>query len=415
MPLIKPLEQENNQVSKPAEDAVGAVPGTMPNFVVQGMNKVAQQNQTIPQNNVDPSKLNFSFNPSVGIYSFFDVAIANAASDIHLGNGFPPLLRVNGKLIKIAGSEVLNSDSIETMVLKLIGEDNFKRLQSNKELDMSINYKNGVRFRSNMYYKSGTIAAAFRLINSEIKTIEELYLPQIFHEFIKLPHGLILVTGPTGSGKSTTLAAMINELNLSKSKHIITIEDPIEYVYPKALSLIDQREVGRDTLSWKNALRATLRQDPDVVLVGEMRDYETIASTITIAETGHLVLSTLHTNSASQAIDRIIDVFPEHQQSQVRNQLANVLSAVISQRLVPLNNGTRRAAIEVLLGNSAVKNAIREGKTYQIDNMIYTGGSIGMISLEKSIAELVKSGLISLENALNYTVHPDELKQMMGV
>lgn len=406
MPLIQNLTNNLNNISGQSTNAV-------PSFVSTSQ---VSSSQSIPaQPNLNPSALQYSYSNVSSIYSFFDVAIANNASDIHLSDGFPPLLRIDGELVKITGSAVLGGELIKDLVVKLIGTVNMNRLLSEKELDLSINYKDGIRFRANIYFESGTISCAFRKIDSQIKTIEELFLPNILHEFVKLPQGLVLVTGPTGSGKSTTLAAMLNEINISKSKHIITIEDPIEYVYPKGLSLVDQREIGKDTQSWENALRAALRQDPDVVLVGEMRDYSTIASTITIAETGHLVLSTLHTNSASQALDRIVDVFPEHQQSQVRNQLANVISAVISQRLIPIKSGGRRVAIEVLVGSSGVKNAIREGKTYQIDNMIYTGASNGMIPLEKSIAELVKLGQLTLEDALNYTTHPDELKQLVGV
>ncbi|MCA9386171.1 PilT/PilU family type 4a pilus ATPase, partial [Candidatus Dojkabacteria bacterium] len=251
------------------------------------------------------------------------------------------------------------------------------------------------------------------LIPSKIKTINELNLPEILYEFMKIPHGLVLVTGPTGSGKSTTLAAMISEINMSSQKHIITLEDPIEYMYQKGQALVDQREIGRDTLSWTGALRSTLRQDPDVVLVGEMRDYQTIASTITIAETGHLVFATLHTNSAAETVDRIIDVFPEHTQAQIRTQLASVIVAVISQRLVPLKQGGRQAACEILIGTSAVRSSIRESKTYQIDNIIQTGADVGMFPLEKSLAEMVKKGDVTLDTAMEFTVRPGLLKDLL--
>jgi twitching motility protein PilT len=251
-----------------------------------------------------------------------------------------------------------------------------------------------------------------RLIPNKIRSIAELKLPDILYEFTKIPHGLVLVTGPTGSGKSTSLAAMIQEINMSRAEHIVTIEDPIEYVYPRGRSLIEQRELGKDTLSWTNALRSVLRQDPNVVLV-EMRDHETIEATITVAETGHLVFATLHTNSASQSIDRMIDVFPEGQQSQIRAQLANVVNAVISQRLVPIKSGGRKAVNEIMIGNSAVRNAIREEKTYQIDNIIQTNTENGMQTMESSLAKLVKSGELSADEAVNYTVKPDELFSLL--
>jgi twitching motility protein PilT len=307
----------------------------------------------------------------------------------------------------------MTSERIQKLILEIISEDELKKMMQNKELDMSYEHKSGNRFRINMFFNQGKLSMALRLIPNKIRSIAELKLPDILYEFTKIPHGLVLVTGPTGSGKSTSLAAMIQEINMSRAEHIVTIEDPIEYVYPRGRSLIEQRELGKDTLSWTNALRSVLRQDPNVVLVGEMRDHETIEATITVAETGHLVFATLHTNSASQSIDRMIDVFPEGQQSQIRAQLANVVNAVISQRLVPIKSGGRKAVNEIMIGNSAVRNAIREEKTYQIDNIIQTNTENGMQTMESSLAKLVKSGELSADEAVNYTVKPDELFSLL--
>jgi len=295
------------------------------------------------------------------------------------------------------------------MLMEVLSKRLRSELQANFDVDFSLTHKTGARFRVNIFWSKGTMAGAFRYITSQIRSITELNLPNICFDLIKKPHGLVLLTGPTGSGKSTSIAAMIQEINLTEAKHIVTIEDPIEYVFPRSKSIVNQREIGGDVANWKRALRELLRQDPNVVVVGEMRDYETIAATITVAETGHLVFATLHTNSAPQTVDRIIDVFPEIQQPQIRAQLATVLSAVISQRLVPLPGGGRKAVFEVMVGIPAVKNAIREGKTYQIDNIIQTNVDMGMITLEKSLSQLIRNGEITVEVAKEFTTKPDEL------
>ncbi|HCS78717.1 TPA: type IV pili twitching motility protein PilT [Patescibacteria group bacterium] len=253
------------------------------------------------------------------------------------------------------------------------------------------------------------MAAALRYLPQKIRNVEELGLPKLYHDFVNLRQGFILVTGPTGHGKSTTLAAIINEINNSRETHIITIEDPIEYMYPKGRSIISQREMHTDTYSWNVALRSVLREDPDVVLIGEMRDYETIAAALTIAETGHLVFATLHTNSAAQTIDRIVDVFPENQQSQIRLQLAATLEGVLSQRLLPQIGGGRVPAIEILMATPAVQTTIREGKTHLIDNIIQTSGEMGMQLMETSLTQLVKAGKIDLDTAKEYSIRPEEL------
>jgi len=341
-----------------------------------------------------------------------DLVISKDASDLHLTVGYPPIFRIDGQLVPY-GMKGLTDADVKKLIHFTLSAEKKEILEVNKEVDLSYAYEDKARFRINAYHERGNLAAAYRLIPQKIRSIEELHLPQICYEFAKLPQGLVLLTGPTGHGKSTTLAAILNEINMHQSRHIVTIEDPIEYVYPKGKSLIDQRELHRDTHSWEIALRSVLRQDPDVVLLGEMRDYETIAAAITVAETGHLVFATLHTNSAAQSIDRIIDVFPEHQQSQIRTQLANIIEGVMAQRLVPIIGGGRRAAIEVMLATAAVRNTIREGKTYQIDNIITTSGDIGMISLEKSLVALVREGNLSLEDAQAYSLRPEEVVRLV--
>jgi len=258
-----------------------------------------------------------------------------------------------------------------------------------------------------------TLSAAFRLIPDRVRTIEELKLPSLYHQFTGLKQGMVLITGPTGHGKSTTLAAMLEDINRTRFCRVITIEDPIEYVFQGKKSLFDQREMGQDTHSWQIALKSAMREDPDVILVGEMRDYETISSAITLAETGHLVFATLHTNNAAQSIDRMIDVFPDEQQSQVRAQLSNILEVVIAQRLIPLDRGGRRAVQEILIVNPAVKTMIRESKTHQIDNVIRTSSDVGMLSLERSLVDLVREGVINVSKAQEYALYPEEISRLL--
>ncbi len=348
------------------------------------------------------------------IESLLEIVIERNASDLHLTAGYPPFIRVDGVLQPVI-KKVLSKDSVKSLIYALLSDDRRKQLEANREIDFAYEYKGGQRFRINAYYQKGSLAAALRLIPNKIRSIDELKLPQIYHQFARLGQGLVLVTGPTGHGKTTTLAAIIQEINENRGEHIITIEDPIEYVYPKAKSLVDQREMHDDTLSWAVALRSALREDPDVVLVGEMRDLETIASAITLAETGHLVFATLHTNNAAQSIDRIIDVFPEHQQAQVRAQLADIIEVVIAQRLVPINGGGRRAVSEIMIATPAIRNLIREGKTPQIDNVIRTSADIGMTSLESSLVKLIREGLINVETAQRYASHPEEITRLMKV
>ena len=339
--------------------------------------------------------------------------VKKKASDLHLQVGLPPMLRVDGALAPISGADVLTEETIEVLIFAILDEDQKQILLKDKEFDFSFAFGDLGRFRVNAFHERGNLAAALRLIPNEILTIEQLGLPPIVNKFADYPRGLVLVTGPTGSGKSTTLAAMIHKINNERAAHIITIEDPIEYTHSSKQSVIVQREVHYDTYSFNAALRSALREDPDIVLIGEMRDLETIASAITIAETGHLVLATLHTNSAAQSIDRMVDVFPPHQQPQIRAQLSNILMAICSQRLIPAIGGGRVAAAEILVATAAVRNIIREGKTHQLEAVIQTGGEYGMQSMDKTLVGLVHNGVITYDEARNYAVDLDEIDKLM--
>jgi twitching motility protein PilT len=342
-----------------------------------------------------------------------DEVVKKKASDLHLQVGLPPMLRVDGSLLPVTGADALDEEGIEALVFAILDEDQKQILLKDKEFDFSFAYGDLGRFRVNAFHERGNMAAALRLIPNEILTIEQLGLPQIVNKFADAPRGLVLVTGPTGSGKSTTLAALVHKINTEKAVHIITIEDPIEFTHKSQKSVIVQREVHYDTYSFSAALRSALREDPDVVLVGEMRDLETIASAITIAETGHLVFATLHTNSAAQSIDRMIDVFPPHQQPQIRAQLSNILMAIVSQRLVPSIGGGRIAAAEIMVATPAVRNIIREGKSHQLEAVIQTGAEFGMQSMDKTLVNLIHEGSISYDEARNFAVDIDELDRLM--
>lgn len=348
----------------------------------------------------------------MSIQEYLEIVVKKDASDLHIVAGSPAMIRVDGLLVPVS-TGLLTPEDTESLIFELLSPEQKDMLLVNKELDFSFALGDIARFRVNAYFEKGYLAAALRLITSYIKSIEELNLPKICHDFTVLKQGFILVTGPTGHGKSTAIASMINEINQTKPSHIVTIEDPIEYVYPRGKSLVSQREMHLDSHSWDVALRSVLREDPDVVLVGEMRDFETIASAMTVAETGHLVFATLHTNSAAQSIDRIIDVFPESQQAQVRMQLSSVISGIISLRLIPAIGGGRVPAAEILLGSPAVSTAIREGKVHQIDNIIQTSGESGMILLDASLAYLVRAGRISLDMARAYSMRHEELARLV--
>ena len=336
------------------------------------------------------------------------------ASDIHLTAGLAPILRIHKRLVHV-GKERLTPENITEMVFSIMRDRQKKLFQEKREYDFSYGVKGVARFRINVFYQRSSIAAAFRRIPFDIPPLDSLGVPEIAHTLANLERGFVLVTGPTGHGKSTTLASIIEEINKGKSKHIVTIEDPIEYLFQHKSSVVVQRELGTDTLSFPGALRAVLREDPDVILVGEMRDLDTIATALTAAETGHLVFTTLHTNSAAQSIDRIVDVFPPHQQEQVKTQLAGVLVAILSQQLLPrTDNSGLVLATEVLVATPAIRNLIREGKTHMILSAIQTGSNVGMQTMEQSLERLVRGGSILYEDGLRYAFNPESFRRLMG-
>lgn len=339
--------------------------------------------------------------------------IKKKASDLHLQVGLTPMLRIDGSLTPVSGTEPLTEESLESLVFAILDDDQKQILLKDKEFDFSFAFGDLGRFRVNAFHERGNIAAALRLIPNELLSVEQLGLPEVVSKFADFPRGLVLVTGPTGSGKSTTLAALVDKINSEKPVHIITIEDPVEFTHKSKKAVLVQREVHYDTFSFSGALRSALRQDPDVVLIGEMRDLETISSAITIAETGHLVFATLHTNSAAQSIDRMIDVFPPHQQPQIRSQLSNILMGICSQRLIPTIGGGRMPATEVLVVTPAVRNIIREGKTHQLDAVIQTGAEFGMQSMDRTLVNMIHAGTISYEEAKQYAVDVEELDRLM--
>lgn len=335
--------------------------------------------------------------------NLLEIAVDQGASDLHLTSGIPPYLRVYGNLVPISGLAPLSPLDIETLVKPVIDTVTWDNLEEKGEIDFSYGLRGIGRFRCSVYHQRGSLTAAMRVINSKVQSLEALGLPEILGEICSKKNGLVLVTGPTGSGKSTTLAAMIDLINRERSGVIITLEDPIEYLHNHRRCIINQREVGTDTRSFANGLRSALRADPDVILVGEMRDLETIATAISAAETGHLVLSTLHTRGAAKTIDRIIDAFPASNKQQIRVQLSTVLEAVISQQLIPKKNGKGMVpAVEVMLGTPAISNMIREAKTHQIPSLIETGVRFGMKSMDSSVDELIESGVVDVTEASMY-------------
>ena len=346
------------------------------------------------------------------IETLLEECIKHKASDLHLQVGLPPILRVDGALQPISNYANLDEAAVERLVFSTLDEEQKKILLKDKEFDYSFAFGDLGRFRVNAFHERGNLAGAFRLIPNQIKSITELGMPSVVESFAEYPRGLVLVTGPTGSGKSTTLAALVDKINREKSQHIITIEDPIEFTHKSQRSVVVQREVHYDTYSFAVALRSALREDPDVVLIGEMRDLETISAAITIAETGHLVFATLHTNSAAQSVDRMIDVFPPYQQPQIRSQLSNILMAVCSQRLVPAIGGGRVVAAEIMVANSAVRSIIREGKTHQLDTVIQTGADQGMQTMDRTLVKLIQTGVITYDNAREYAVDLHEFERL---
>ena len=347
------------------------------------------------------------------IYEILKRAVELKCSDVHISAGMPPVVRKDGNLIPISG-EPLSADQTQRFTRALLNDEQWKAFQDKGEIDFSLSITGVYRFRVNAYKQRGSCSLAIRLLNLRIPDFEELGLPRVVQEFANRKSGLVLVTGPTGSGKSTTLAAIVNKINTERTAHVITLEEPIEYLHRHQKSIVNQREVGSDTRSFAAGLRAALRQDPDVILIGEMRDLETISIAITAAETGHLVLSTLHTVGAAKTIDRIIDVFPPHQQQQIRFQLSTVLEGVKSQQLIPRKDTAGRvAAVEVMVVTPAIRNLIREGKIYQITNTIQTGARLGMRTMDQALMELYSKGLITKEDALLYAVDAEHIKALM--
>lgn len=341
---------------------------------------------------------------------YLETTVKKDASDFHVSAGYPPIIRINDVLYPIPGEPRLSPKDCQGLVLALMTPDQQEKFLKDKEIDFSYALENDCRFRVNAFFQKGYISAALRLIPVKIKTVEELGLPAILHKFTEVSQGFVLVTGPASHGKSTTLAALIDEINHKRCDHIVTIEDPVEYMFKADRSVIEQREVSSDTLSFSAALRSIFRQDPDVIMVGEMRDFETVGTAITAAETGHLVFATLHTNSAAQTIHRVVDSFPAEQQNQIRSQISACLLGIISQRLLPRIDGGLVPACEVMFNNSAIANLIRENKVHEIPLIIETSSKSGMVSLNKALAQLVKNKQVSLDTAFSYSLNPHELE-----
>jgi len=351
---------------------------------------------------------------SVTMQVLLQVMVERGASDLHITTGTQPQLRLNGRLVPLTEFEILTPQDTQRLAYSVLNEGQKQKFEEDNELDFSFGIQKLARFRCNVYRQRGAVAAAVRVIPFLIRSFEELNLPPVVQQVAERPKGLVLVTGPTGSGKSTTLAAMIDKINSERAEHIMTIEDPIEFVHAHKKCLINQREVFGDTHSFRNALKSILRQDPDVVLLGEMRDLETISAAITIAETGHLTFGTLHTNSCAQTMNRIIDVFPTAQQPQVRAQLSLVLEGVLSQTLIPKIGGGRVMALEIMVTTPAIRNLIREEKIHQIYSSMQSGQKFGMHTMNQSLADLVRRRLITRDDATNRSTLPDELAQLLA-
>ncbi|MFA5169530.1 MAG: type IV pilus twitching motility protein PilT [Candidatus Paceibacterota bacterium] len=342
-----------------------------------------------------------------------EATIKNNASDLHISEGHPPVMRISRKLTFLTKENPLTAEDAQGISFALMSEEQINDFVKEKEIDFSYNFEGRARFRVNIFYQMGTVSAALRLVPERIRSLEELRMPVRLHQFCEYTQGFVLVVGPSSHGKSTTLAAMIDEINHTRAAHILTIEDPIEYVFKDDKSMINQRELHLDTLSFAKALKSTFREDPDVIMVGEMRDNETMATAITAAETGHLVFATLHTNSAGQTIHRIVDNFQGDQQSQIRAQLASSLVGIISQRLVPAIGGGVVPACEIMFNTPAISNLIRDNKIYEIPLVIETSSEAGMVSLNRSLSELVRKGIVDIENAVKYSNNPRELRKLI--
>jgi twitching motility protein PilT len=354
------------------------------------------------------------FNPDPVLVTLLQATVNSGASDLHLTVGRPPTARRDGTLVSFENVKVLESDDTERMVMSLLNDDQKAEMDENLQVDFSFGISGLGRFRANAFNQRNSLALALRVVPFRVRTLEELGAPRSAITLLNKPYGLVLVVGPTGSGKSTTLAAMIDRINETKPVHILTIEDPVEYLHHHKLAMVNQREVGTDAVSFEHGLRSALREDPDVVLLGEMRDLESIQIALSLAETGHLVFATLHTNDASQALDRIIDVFPSDKRDQIQTMLAGSLQGVVSQRLLPAISGGRVAAYEVLIGTDAVRNLVREGKSRQLRNVVATGGPDGMQTIEMDLARLVTSGLVTMEMAQASSAYPSEIQAQVS-
>ncbi|MFZ3069406.1 MAG: PilT/PilU family type 4a pilus ATPase [Microgenomates group bacterium] len=342
------------------------------------------------------------------------MAAEKNASDLHLMADSYPIFRFMGKLVLYEAAGLMSASVLLGYISNLMNQTQREKFLKDLEIDFSVSVAGKARFRANAYYQKGSAAISLRFIPDKIPAIDELRLPGICHAFAKLKQGFVIVTGPTGSGKSTTVASVLDEINSTRTEHIVSIEDPVEFIHVNKKSIVSQRELGSDTRSWDNALKSVLRQDPNVIYIGEMRDAETMAAAMTMAETGHLVFATLHTNSASQTIERIVDSFPEEQQPQIVLQLSMVLEAVLAQRLVPTIDGKRAVATEILIATPAVRNNIREGKSFQIDNVIQTSGNLGMSLLEQSLSDLVNRSVVDKTVAMEYAIRPSVLDKLLG-
>jgi twitching motility protein PilT len=409
-PLTTPeqLNKLQSDLNSVVEQSFKQVPQDIP-VQIEASSTVEQKEVTPISNTVEQAAVIQS--STTELNDILKLAINRNASDVHFTVGYRTMIRVDGSL-EVATSTLLTPELVDGYVKKLLAGRPDMQMNSIKEMDLTYTMGNR-RFRVNIFRQMGTFSITLRVIPEKILSIADLGLPEIIKEFPTFPNGLVLVTGPTGSGKSTTIAAILNQINLTYPKHIVTLEDPIEFVFPKGISLVDQRESGIDFTSWGNALRSILRQDPDVVLVGEMRDLETVEAALQIAETGHLVFATLHTNGAAETVNRVIDIFEANKQDQIRVQLSSVLRAVVSQKLVQVSTGGRKSVVEILLTTPSVKNAIRDKKTFQINNIIQTSSDIGMVSIEKSLVKMVKDGLISKETAKSLSVNPNEIDVLL--
>lgn len=347
------------------------------------------------------------------LHDLLETVLTQKASDLHISAGNHPVIRIGGRLVPLVRKQMLSPEDSKGIAFEMMTDDQKDRFLREKEMDVSYAFKKEARFRVNVFLQKGNISCALRFVPNKIPTVEQLNMPPILHEFIRPAQGFVLITGPSSQGKSTTMAALLDEINRTRAVHIITIEDPVEYVFERDRAIIDQREVHKDTLSFSKALKATFRQDPDVIMVGEMRDPETIATAITAAETGHLVLATLHTNSASQTIHRIVDSFPGVQQNQIRSQLSGSLLGIVSQRLVPRIKGGLIPCCEIMMNTPAVANLIREGKIHELPMVIETSAEVGMISLNRYLANLVRAREVSLDAAQNYSLNPAELRNLV--